>query len=276
MAFGYCVQNLCSGLAAADIYISLGTPSDPSTTTRLCDGRLGRVVTSSSTSLLNLVIDLGSSRAVSVASVLNHNLADLSVPEVRVLASEDETFATGIVTAKDWTSVSALRASRRDTALVFPAVTKRFWLIQISVSADSLMRIGEVFLGASVTGISRGSAYGSGESVDLATSELVTRSGDRLVATLGGQVFERRYSFADWSASELEELHALWDATSGPTSSLLWIDNVVSSASAGAAADTKCLLGRISGASFAWVQDDFGVYQPPSLVIRSLARGIGT
>lgn len=275
MAFGYCVHNECSGLAASAFNCTEGAPSDLSTRANFNDGLLGRQVVHASAGQVSVVVDLGSAKSIVAAAWLNHNAASLATAQFRVYASSASDFSSDIVTVKDATPCGTARVERKDIVLNFPAVSRRYWLLRVVLGSAGVLKVGELFLGAAVTSLTRGSSYGSGEGAEIVASSLVTQSGDVRVAKLGGPVFERRYSFADWTASELEELHALWDAANGTVTPFLWIDRVASSSSAGALGDGKCLYGRIQDARFDWVQDDFGIYQPPSLVLRSLGREMG-
>lgn len=276
MASGYCIANALTGLAAS-AFSEATAPSNTATRAYYNDGRLGRqVVAGSAGTSQQWKVDLGSAKALVGFAVLNHNLYALSsAARIKVEGADDSGFSTNLVEAKAQSTVASAVIDRKDTVLQFPSVTKRYWRITADNYSSGTAAVGELFALQSVTSLSRGSAYGSGEGLEMAVAEQRMQTGDLRVAQLGGPIVERRLSFADWTFAELEELRAMWVAASGPVTPLLWIDKVASSATAAAADEQRCVFGRITNASFDWTQDDFGVYQPPSIVIRSGAREIG-
>lgn len=276
MAHGYCIANALSGLSASAFSESTA-PADTATRAYYNDGRMGRVVAMGSASTSQAwKFDLGSAKALVGVAVLNHNLYSLSPSAtIKVEGADDSGFSVNLVEAKAASTVASASIDRKDTVLQFPSVTRRHWKITASWSPSGVCSVGELFALQSVTSLSRASAYGSGEGLEFAVASHSTQVGEIRSALLGGPIVERRMSFADWSASELEELRSMWIATSGPVRSMLWIDKVASSALAASVDEQRCVFGAIAESSFDWVQDDFGVYQPPSLTIRSRAREVG-
>jgi len=276
MASGYCIANALTGLATS-AFSETSAPSNTATRAYYNDGRLGRQsVSGGSVTSQAWVVDLGAARALVGFAVLNHNLYELSpAATLKVEGADDSGFSVNLVEAKAASTVASAAIDRKDTVLLFPSVTKRYWRVTADWTPAGYAEVGELFALQSVTGLSRGSAYGSGEGLEMAVAEQRMQTGDLRVARLGGPIVERRLSFADWTLAELEELKAMWIAASGPVTPLLWIDKVASSVTAAAADEQRCVFGRIVNASFDWTQDDFGVYQPPSITIRSGAREIG-
>ena len=277
MAHGYCVANAFSGLSSSAFSESTA-PSNTATRAYYNDGRLGRVVVAASsvTSQEWMVALTGATSLVGVA-LLNHNLYSLDpTATVSVVAADDSGFSSGVVTAKSASPLPSAMSDRKDLVLAFPAVNKRYWKIAASWSVAGKPSAGELFGIASITSLSRFGAWGSGEAKEVVVASQRTQSGDLRVSALGGPIHERRYSFADWSAAELQELEALWYATRGPVTPLLWIDSVdAASSSAATVDDMRCVYGRIQDARFEWTQDDFGIFQPPGMVIQSRGREMG-
>lgn len=272
MAHGYCVANALSGLAAAAFDL---LPSGANAA-YLNDGRMGRMayVDSASPALTaDFYVDFGSARSLSGIAVLNCNASGLSVANtVEVGASPTTSFAVDGVAIK-----SASATLGKDIALQFPASTAyRYWLVRFRLAAAWRITIGELFALGSITSLTRNGAYGSGEGAEVILASSQMQGGERRYAKFGGPFYERRYSFADWSASELAELQAMWTATDGPVTPMLWVDKVAQTSVAAPAAEQRCLYGHIQDARFDWTQDDFGVYQPPGLVLRSRAREMGS
>lgn len=279
MAHGYCVANALSGLAESAF--SGFTPS-VGAKSYINDGRMGRRMTSATVLLgggpdrvVDIYVDLGSAQSIASVAVLNHDMCGLPDARVEVWGSSD-----GITYPRYGycASLPSAQADRKDMVLpVDPAAgAKRYWLVRLLTTATTNISIGELFFSQTVTSLTRNGAYGSGEGAEIILASSQMQGGERRYAKFGGPLYERRYSFADWSVSELEQLRAMWTATNGPVTPLLWVDDVEATAGPATVSKMRCLYGHIQDARFDWVQDDFGVYQPPGLVLRSRAREMGS
>jgi hypothetical protein len=282
MAHGYCVANLLSGLASTAITTTASVVGGVSSYVN--DGRLGRTwiltaidIGDGSAFILDIKIDLGSALSFQCAAWLNTSgvPADASV---QLYSDTDGTFDPAPYQPKGNTAFTPTDAvDKKDFVLQFPASTSYRWLLMRIVRASVFtVSIGELFVGASITSLSREGVYGSGEGEEVIAVSSRMQGGDVRVAKFGGPIAERRYSFADWTAAQLAEAKALWRATNGPVTPLLWIDKVAQTTDAATAAEMRCLYGRIQDARFDWTQDDFGVYQPPGLILRSSGRELGS
>jgi hypothetical protein len=280
MAHGYCVANLLSGLASTAITTTATVIGGNSSYVN--DGRLGRTwiltaVNIVGTHFCDIKLDLGSAKSAQCIAWLNTS----GVPSgafVQLFSDVDSSFDPAPYQPKNLTTFGVTDAiDKKDFVLQFPASTAYRWLLlRITHSSSFTVSIGELFIGASITSLSREGVYGSGEGEEIIAVSSRMQGGDVRVAKFGGPIAERRYSFADWTASQLAEAKALWRATNGPVTPLLWIDKVTQTVNAGTVADMRCMYGRIQDARFDWTQDDFGVYQPPGLILRSSGRELGS
>lgn len=281
MAHGYCVANLLSGLASSAVTTTATFIGGSSSYVN--DGRLGRTwiltgVLSGAEYIVDIVVDLGSARSAQCVGWLNAAGIPFGAA-LELYCDTDGTFDPAPYSPKNGsTALATDEVDARDIVLQFPASTAyRWWLMRIKHSAVFTVSIGELFIGGAITSLSRQGAWGSGEGEEVVAVSSRMQGGDVRVAKFGGPIAERRYSFADWNAAQLAEAKALHRAVDGPVTPLLWIDQVAQTSVASASAsEQRCLFGRVQDARFDWIQDDFGVYQPPGLVIRSSGREMGS
>lgn len=277
MTHGYAVTNKFAELGAG--FYDFPTPALLATSAYGRDARMDKLMAVGSTSEDGgIMIDCGAATALVGIALLNHNIVTTGggAPSIFVLADTVNTFATQ-VTAKDYTPLNAVAPNNKDHIFLFPSVTKRYWRIAIYGMATEPfnLTVGEVFGISALTSLPRAAVYGATDREDLITVESQMLYGETRAAFYGGPVRELRRRFSDQSASDLAALRAMWGASKGPVTPLLWAENVNSTASAATAAEQMCVYGRLSVPSFESSQDDYGIYQPGEFAIRSLGREVG-
>lgn len=289
MSYAYVVTNALAGLAAS-AFTMTPAPSDLTTRAYLNDGRMSRQVVGATAATSHTIdVDLGSAQALVGFALLNHNACGLDYASdnyeasVVITATDNADYVTSSVVAKAATSLVPWRnlnvnANNCDHVLQFVVVTKRYWRITITTTSG-VLKVGELFAfgtaASPVRSLTRGSAYGSGEGEEVIAVSTQFQSGEQRVVKLGGPVLERRYSWSDFTASQADELRRLWRTTNGPVTPLLWVDAYESVQTAGTAAGMRCIYGRLQTMRFDVTQDDYGVFQPPGFVIRSMGREMG-
>jgi hypothetical protein len=117
---------------------------------------------------------------------------------------------------------------------------------------------------------------GSGESLDLVTVSTSMMYGETRATLFGGPIRSKKMRFADFTQANLLELQTLWLATSGPVTPFIWIESYEAVSTAAATTEQDCIFGRLLVDKFDWTWVDHLYSQPPSFVIQSLGRGVGT
>lgn len=283
MSYGYATSNLAKALAAAAFTDGSGLITNGAF---LNDGRMDKQATGLSSpyaSAFNLVLDFGSATSLAGFALLNHNCCVDSGNNsvfVAVDAADDSGFSVNLVHPKTATQLYSGNdvndVRRKDHVLQFPAVSKRWWKLKFTYTANLSPAIGEVFAyGGSVT-LPRGSIYGSGETEEISSAEVDFKNGNHSAYLLGGPLKTKNYQFADLSLSDQNAFLALWRATKAHTLPFLWLEDVESISSGASSAGQEVVYGRFETPAFQWRQDDYAIYQPPGFNIRSLGREVGS
>lgn len=248
------------------------------------DARLDTRLTSgpAATSPLDFRVDLGSAIAVVGLALLNHSLGGggWTAPRLTITGADDNTFATNPVTAKAATTVALTRYGyiAKDTALMFPSVTKRWWRVRFDETSGTPSRqvsFGELFfLAAAPTSLSRLRAYGHGQGFEYLHNETTLSNGDVRRTKRGGPLPTKRFRFGDLTSAQRAELGVMHQATQGGALNLLWIDEYNSTASAASDAEQECMLGRVQP-SLGWTEPDFNLFDVDGFELRSRGREIG-
>jgi hypothetical protein len=273
----YSTANLLTGLAASSF--TLGTAV---TTNRayLNDGKMYKqFAAGAASSGTTLIIDLGSSQAFNVAAILNSNIAEATAPTLKVERADDLAFTSNVATLKSATTLNTTEPRHKDHVLQFTSVTKRYVKFTWTWTGSFNLRFGEVWIGAS-TALSRFSILGAnagdeekiiGSRTEFATGEL----GGHFVA---GPIRIKRIPLADLSESEKNEVMTMWRAARGHVRPVLWCHQYETGSTAADNDHQECVLGKIEQDGISWNEFDYGRYniEPGSLVIRSLAREIGS
>ena len=280
MSYAYATTNLLTGLAAAS-FTPTGGPSD-ATRAYLNDGRMDKTYNFSATaSTVKLVIDLGSATDAKCLALLNSNIYQAVNPTILIEAADDAAITVNVVTPKAATTPGAGTGSpaQKDVVLQFVGGgvnSKRYWRITWAWSGTFTLTLGELFMALITTQLARGSAYGSGESEQYFDVSNEMMYGDTRAYLLGGPVRSKMLKFSDFSAADKLEHRIMWTATKNRTGTLLWIESYEATSTAAAIAQQECIFGRIWQPNpWTWTQDDFGVYTPSELEIRSLGREVG-
>lgn len=277
MSHAWAVTNMLSPLVAGAYTWGAFGPAD-ATRAYLSDGRLDKQYLCTATATtINVVIDLGSAQAVSAIAILNTNVRDATVPKVLIEGADNSGMSTNLVTAKALTTLNIANyyeQTSKDHVLQFAAVTKRYWRITWSWTGTFALKIGELFACAS-TSLSRKYVWGSTDSAILKAVVNESLTGERRAAFFGGPIREKRMHWQDLTASESLELKALWNAALGPVRPVLWTESYEATATAAAATEQECILGRLGASTWAVDNPDFGLYQPGDVTIRSLGREVG-
>lgn len=279
----YATTNAITGLAAAAF--SWNHAYSPSTAekTALRDGKLAPRLTSGSASAnpLYLVIDFGSATSIAGVAVLNHQLAagGWTAPRITIEADTAGSFATA-VTAKAATTLALTRHGLqvKDTWLAFPAVSKRYWRLKFDEAGGGVdtrqVEIGELLFVASPTSLTRMETYGGRRDLEYFVNEVKLDNGDVHSTFRGGPLVTRRFSFAELKPTEKDEVLAMWHATRGGTTNLLWAEENNSTASAASAAEQECVYGRLQR-GFGMQLADHSLYNPDGLQLVSRGREMG-
>lgn len=272
MAHGYATANALSALGPTAFTWSTGGTTDRAF---LNDGRMDKVHSSggSSTSV-ELTIDLGAATALVGFAVLNHSMASWTLPTLAIHGADDAGFTTGVVAAKTGSFIVKTAPNQKDTALQFPSVTKRYWRLYFQDSSARTLTLGEVYGLASVTSLTRLKVYGHGEGEEYRLNSTESRTGERRDTFLSGPLRRKALPFSDLRATERDEVMAMWRATRGGATPLLWLESVESTAIAATAAAQECLWGKLSP-TFDWVERDYNLFDVTALELRSLGREVG-
>lgn len=283
-AHAYVTTNALAGLtASAYTWSNSYAGSDRAL---LNDGRLDkRVVVGSPSSSISVVIDLGSAQTLGGFALLNHNLVTSGVGIVtcRIRGADNGAISSNVVVAKTYSTLASyLSANARDPrnkdhVFAFTPVQRRYWQIELAWTGTiSDLAFGEIFAWTgSPTSLARRSVYGSAEQNELLVTSQRTLSGDTRSSFLAGPVRAKRLSWADFNATELDELRLAAYRAGGPVTPMLWVESLQADALAAASADQECLLARLELGGFDFSQPDFNLYTPPEFLLRSLGREVG-
>lgn len=285
MSYAYAVTNLCTPLAAGAFFAN-GSPSPFANGAFLNDGRMDKRATDPDAPELlefDLVVDFGSAKSVSGFALLNNNCAldsAGSAVTVSVDAADNSAFSTNHVTAKAastlYAGADARDPRRKDHVLQFPAVSRRWWRLIFLYANELTPAIGELFAFSASVPLSRSDIYGSGEREEAINAHFEAYNGNTFAYALGGPLRSKMLVLADWTQAQLAELQVLWRTTRGAATPFLWLNSVESTSTAATAAAQDCIYGRLTGIDqLSWVQDDYGIFQPPPAQVRSLGREIG-
>lgn len=276
-AHAYSTTNALSGLTATAF-----TWSNAATANRsyLNDGRIDRrmVVGSSVASGINVVVDLGTATSLKGFAVLNSNAAvQKTDATLRVRGADDSGITSNVVTAKAASTLYSTTSPRnKDHVLQFAAVSKRYWELTWTWTGNvTNFAIGELWAFTASTQLSRRTIYGSGEGRKVYSGIEHFQTGEQRGVKLGGpqRVLDLRWS--DLSASERDELFALWTAADGNVSPILWIDSYETVATAAATDEQNCVFGRLENDELMFENPDFGRHNMSGFTIRSAGREAG-
>lgn len=280
MTVGYAITNAIT--ASAGLYSRIsGVNTLITNASYLYDGWMGKRVSAGTfTDLDGLLIDFGAAKSIVGFGLLNHSIVtDCLDANLTIQGANDAAISLGVVTAKIGSFNSARpKAKEKDSVFLFPAVSKRYWFLQISgTSGNWTGKIGELFAieNGNLHTFSRNPAYGSKSSMDAVTQQIRFQYGEPRNVFLGGPVREETYSLKDWTLAQVQELQALYEDTSGFATPFLWCENVAQTTSMTVASETNCIFGNGMLDALDAVQDDYGVWQPSALIIRSLGREAG-
>lgn len=283
MALAYATTNALSALSAsAYTWSNSYAGSDRA---YVNDGRIDRRVNiGSPATTVNVIIDLGSATALRGFALLNTNLVPtLGTVTVDIYAADNSGMSTNLIHPKSATTLasyfsnSSREPRNKDHALAFGSYTKRYWQIIFAFTGTlTNFSIGEIFAWSSINTISRLSVYGSGDGEEVLATSVTTLSGDARSSFIAGPVRQRRFSWADFTSTELNELWGAYRAGLGGVNPILWFNSYNESSSAAAAADQDCIYGRLADHSFAWQENDYRLYKPPDLALTSLGREVGS
>ena len=278
MSYAWTTTNALASLAAANFTWLLGPNDDSRIYIR--DRRMGKQFVCTSGSTANgLTIDMGVATSLSGFALLNHNLATFGgTINVSVSAADNAGMTVNLVSAKSNTPLDFTRPHDKDHVLQFPAVSRRYWLINIGygTAGSKTLRIGEVFGFASTTALTRMDVYGaSGESADMRFAAVGSDNMEERAYLLAGPQRTKRLSFTDITESERQELEAIFHAAQGRVNPVLFVLNKNETTGAAAAADQDVMFAKLDLDSFGYQFTDFSRYAPPALVLRNLAREVG-
>lgn len=276
MAYAWTTTNALAGLSAS----AFTWASGPSDDTRLYmrDGRMGKqFVCLTANGGNTLYIDLGSATSLKGLALLNHNLASFGgTVSAQVQGADNSGFTVNVVTAKALTTLDFTKPHDKDFVLQFAAVSRRYWRIILTWTGDKVLKVGEVFAYASVTTLTRKDIYGSsGEAREVRVASTESDAMEQRNYLLAGPRRRKTMVFQDLTASERQELEALWDATRGPVTPVLWVLEKNEVSTAASADEQDVIYGRLELTDFAYGFSDYSRYSVPSLILVSLGREVG-
>lgn len=277
MSYAYAVTNLLSGLAVSAFTWSAG--ANDATRSRLNDTRMSsRYVNGSPVTSITLVINLGSAIQTSGIAILNHNLGTAALaPTVRIRGATDAAITASVVTAKAASTLNTSAPYQKDHVLQYTAITKQYLELLFSFTGTATnFSIGELWAFNSQTALTRKSIYGGGEDEEFFSSQVNFYNGGSRSYFQGGPVRTQRLPFSDLSLSERRELATMWRTTKGGVSPFLWIDSYEATATAAEVAQQAVIYGKLEVPAFSWKETDYQLFDPSELVIRSLAREVGS
>lgn len=279
MANAYAVTNLATGIASTAFVFSAGLAD--TTRARMNDARMDkRYVNGSPVTSLSFTIDLGSAIQTSGIALINHNFGTPALAStVRVrggTAAAAGLVTAGIVTAKAATTLTTSAPYQKDHVFQYTAITKQYLEVLISFTGTATdLSIGEVFVFNSQVQLARKSAYGGGESEEIRSASVDFYNGGSRASFIGGPIRTLRLPYSDLSSSEKDEQMTLWRAVRGPVTPFIWIDSYEATGTAAAAAEQRVLYGKLEIPSYEFTENDYQLYTPGDLMIRSLGREVG-
>jgi hypothetical protein len=276
MSYAYAVTNL---LASENLGTELTNDEGDVTNGAFSnDGRMDKRTTFSTASAAeNLYLSLSAAKSIAGFAFLNHNFATLGDPKLAIFGSTHADFSSP-VQVKAQSTLVVTDPKKKDHVLQFPAASYRYWILELQWSAGSpALALGELFAYSGATQLSRGSIWGSGEREEQKNAVFESYNGNTFAYSLGGPIRSKELLLADWTQSQLAEIQALWRAVKGEATPFLWIEDYESTATAASSAAQECIYGRLTDVDvFDWANDDFSIYQPPKVRVRSLGREIGS
>lgn len=274
MTHAYATGNAASSLAATAFTWSTGATTDRDA---LNDGRMSKTCssTSSGSSPIDLTIDFGTATALVGFALLNHSLASYSGLTVSVTGADDAAMTVNAVTAKAASTLPTSAPVHKDAVLCFPSVTKRYWRLRFAYGSPPFtVVLGEVLALSSFTSLTRKKVYGWGESERYYTNTAESRTGETFTTFLAGPRRTKRLPFVDLSTSEKAEVMAMWRASRGGATNLLFVEDYNSTADAAASSEMECLWGKLKPA-MGWAEGDFSLFSPDALELTELGRQVG-
>lgn len=275
-AYAYAPSNILSGLAASAFTWSAG--ANDATRAYLNDGWMdARYVNGSpAAGTLDLIIDLGSARALTGFAILNSNVAvQAAGSNLTITGADDAGISVNVVVAKAASTLSSAAPFNKDHVLQFATVTKRFWRLRWVTSATvTNFAIGELWAFNAQVQLSRKRVDGGGEGERILASKVDFYGGGSQAYRQGGPVRRKNLPFVDLSTSDRNELLTMWRAVALVTP-YLWIESYEATALAAAVAEQEVIFGILGLGDFQWTEVDFNLFNPPELVIESLGREIG-
>lgn len=273
MSHGYAIGSALSGLATSAFTWSSGYTTGVA---RLNDGIQDEVAAGSSSTQASgqtLKMDLGASTSLAGFALLSHNLATGSCT-VKVEGADDSGFTTNVVTAKAATTIVTTAPNNLDTVLQFPATARRWWRLTFTHVGLKTVRLGEVLALTAITALTRTKAYGYGEVERFIQNRTESYTGSIRATLLSGPIRTKRFAFKDLvGTSQRDELMTMWRATSGGVLSLLWVETLESTATAGSAASQECVWGKLSE-SHGWTETDFNLFDVDGFELTGLGREV--
>lgn len=270
-AHGYALVNAAASLAAS----AFGGDASGTQRSRLNDGHMDRLFSAGAlASTCTITIDFGSAVSLSGFALLNNNLAQATAPSVTIQSAADSGFSSALVTAKAASTPATTEPRHKDHAFIFPAVTKRYWRIQLAWTGTFTFTLGELFAIGTLTSLSRRAVWGSSEAEEFITSENVSETGERRSRFIAGPIRSKSLDFVDNDETAKDELLTMWRRSHGGASTLLWIDDINQVQTAAAAADQQCLFAKVQR-QWGWSQVDYGLFTITGLELRSQGRELG-
>lgn len=275
MTHAYATTNAAVNLAASAFTWSTAVTTDRDA---FNDGRMSKTCTSEgSASTIDLTIDFGSATALVGFALLNHTIGSAyssNSVTCAISGADDAAQTVNAVTAKAASTIAVTVPNHKDAVLCFPTQTKRYWRLRFAHTGTIAVTLGEVMALSSITSLTRKKVYGWGESERYYLNVAESRTGDTHATFLAGPRRTRRLPFVDLSASEKAEVMAMFRASRGGATPLLWIEDYNSTASAATESEQECIWGRVQQ-SFGWTEGDYSLYGPDALELTSLGREVG-
>ena len=229
-------------------------------------------VVAATTSPLQLNLDLGSAKTIKGIALLNlYATQSLSV----------EIFSATLSNYSDAVSrfaSTALPSTWPDSENIYirpTQVSAQYWRVTLSWSGSAAVSLGELVATSVETTLTR--LYGLGNMEDTATpaTEFTARGGVLVREAIGGPRRIKRFTFADLSRAQQNEIQKMWFAGACGTRPILFVDKIGTAGDTAQLTDvdeqtSRCTAGLLEPAT-GWTEVDFRLFDKPQLTLTELS-----
>lgn len=236
----------------------------------LHDGRADRKASLASGTSMALTFDFGSAKTL--AGVALVNISTLATATTLKVEASTNNFSTS-TTIKAATPLYTSFPYAGDAAVVFSAVSYRYWRLTLAFASAQTLTLGEIIWAGSVAAMTRRDTYGVGFTYSTPMTRNEIGNGAVYTTQLGNTVKTRRILFSEMRGeTERDDMSALWAYSRGLTP-VLWVeDSAATSASADSdASSRRCIYGLVQ-APYGWRESDFQIFDFDEMMIQETGR----